>query len=114
MIPAVDTILGSLVDSYNVLLVHCVHDFAAANKGVKTTIFDTQRPFNLATSNPTAYGALDATCQNLDGVSCLWWNGFHPGTAIQNLVAEGVAGPVGGPLFAKGAGNNKNNRKSKE
>ncbi len=102
-----NTLLASTVSTYNALLTTHVHTFSTTNKDAKTTLFDTQSPFDLAIANPTAYGAPDATCQNLDGVSCLWWNDFHPGTAIQNLVAEGVAGAVGGPFFDKKAAKGK-------
>lgn len=49
---------------------------------------DTQAPFNTAINNPTAYGAPNAVCYNANGVSCLWWNNYHPGQAIQKLVAQ--------------------------
>lgn len=54
-------------------------------------IVDTAGPFNRALESPTAYGAPNATCYNSDGKSCLWFNDYHPGVAINELVAEAVA-----------------------
>jgi hypothetical protein len=33
-----------------------------------------------------------ASCWNEDGVTCLWFNDYHPGLAIQDAVARAVAG----------------------
>lgn len=36
-------------------------------------------------------GLQNAGCYNSNLVSCLWWNDYHPGQAIQSLVAESVS-----------------------
>ena len=71
------------------------------NSGAVVTIVDTQAPFNTALSNPTAYGAGSggATCYNSNGVSCLWWNNYRPGQALQKLVAAVVASALSGSVF---------------
>jgi phospholipase/lecithinase/hemolysin len=84
---------------YNSLLSHRLEDFKAAHSDVKTWLIDTSVPFDKALDAPTQYGAPDATCYNGNGNSCLWFNDYHPGVAIQKLVAEEVATTVGMPFF---------------
>jgi phospholipase/lecithinase/hemolysin len=86
---------GQAVARYNQLLTQGVTAFKANYSGVTTYLYDTTVPFNTALNNPTSYGAKDATCYNSDGVTCLWWNDYHPGQAIHKLVAQGVASLVG-------------------
>jgi phospholipase/lecithinase/hemolysin len=86
---------GTAVDTYNKLLASGVEAFKAKNSGVTTWVFDTTAPFNEAINNPTKYGAPNANCYNGDGVSCLWFNNYHPGQAIHKLVAAGIAALVG-------------------
>ena len=48
--------------------------------------------------NPTEYGFQDATCINEDGVSCVWWNDYHPSSKYHQLQAEdmkAVLAPLG-------------------
>ncbi|KAF4457697.1 cellulose-binding GDSL lipase acylhydrolase [Fusarium albosuccineum] len=84
-------LLVKSIELYNSHLTSKLNAFKAANSGVKATIVDTSVAFNKAINNPTAYGSPDATCYNSDGVSCLWFNDYHPGVAINKLVAEEVA-----------------------
>ncbi|EXM14401.1 SGNH hydrolase superfamily [Fusarium oxysporum f. sp. vasinfectum] len=84
---------------YNNLLSQHLKDFKAAHSDVKTWLIDTTASFNKALDAPTQYGAPDATCYNGDGKSCLWFNDYHPGVAIQKLVAQKVATTVGMPFF---------------
>jgi len=51
--------------------------------------------------NPTAFGAnsTGATCFDSDGSTCLWWNNYHPGLAIQKLVGAAVAESWKGSFF---------------
>lgn len=83
--------LATAISQYNAALVSRVTAFKAANAGSKTWVYDTQVPFLNAINNPTAYGSVDATCINADGVSCLWWNDYHPSQIVHKLVAQGVA-----------------------
>jgi len=82
------------VKRYNQLLMTSLETFMANNTGVKTWLYDTSVSFEKAIADPTKYGAPNATCYNSDGVSCLWYNDYHPGQAIHKLVAEGVANLV--------------------
>ncbi|CZR50254.1 related to cellulose-binding GDSL lipase/acylhydrolase [Phialocephala subalpina] len=91
---AVQTQEGAAVVTYNQLLQVGVDAFKKNNTGITAYVYDTTTPFNTAIDNPTAYGAPDATCYNGDGVSCLWFNNYHPGQAIHKLVAAGIAGVV--------------------
>ena len=90
---------AAVISTYNSELITKVAAFQADNTGSTTWIYDTQTPFNDAIADPTAYGASNATCTNTDGTSCLWWNGSHPGQAIQKLVAEGVVNALSGTWF---------------
>jgi phospholipase/lecithinase/hemolysin len=83
------------VSSYNHLLSEGAKRFNRHNKDVTAILFDTTPSFDEALDNPTAYGAPDATCYSGNGVSCLWWNDFHPGQAIHKLVAGAVANVTG-------------------
>jgi phospholipase/lecithinase/hemolysin len=92
---ATQTQEGAAVTHYNGLLTAAAASFKSANSGSTVYVYDTTTPFMTAIDNPTAYGAPDSTCYNADGVSCLWWNNYHPGQAIHKLVAEGVAALTG-------------------
>jgi len=87
------------IAKYNDAIATRLAAFKAANAGVVATIVDTAAPFNKALENPTAYGAPNATCYNGDGVSCLWFNDYHPGVAINKLVADAVAAAWKGNFF---------------
>lgn len=91
--------LVSAIATYNSLLASKLATFKSQNSGTTAWIVNTSVPFYQAINNPTAYGAPDATCYNSDGTSCLWFNNYHPGVAIQQLVAEAVAAAVGFPWF---------------
>ncbi len=92
---ASQTSVGQAVVYYNSLLTAAVANFKSANAGVTAYVYDTTTPFMEAINNPTAYGAPDATCFNGDGVSCLWFNNYHPGQAIHKLIAEGISSLTG-------------------
>nr|XP_036588154.1 fungal cellulose binding domain-containing protein [Colletotrichum truncatum]KAF6799295.1 fungal cellulose binding domain-containing protein [Colletotrichum truncatum] len=91
--------LAAAIKQYNDLIASNLAAFKAKNAGVTSWIVDTTAPFDKAINNPTAYGAPDATCFNANGLSCLWFNDYHPGVQIQKLVAQAVAQAVGAPWF---------------
>ncbi|KAM0421318.1 hypothetical protein ACHAPT_010848 [Fusarium lateritium] len=84
------TRLLSAITLYNNHLTSKLSAFTRANRKAKITLVDTSRAFNEAVKNPKIYGAPDALCVNPDGVSCLWMDGYHPGVAIERLVAKDV------------------------
>lgn len=90
---------SAVIAQYNTLLATRLAVFKAVNSGVTAVVVDTSVPFNTAIANPTAYGAPDATCYNADGTSCLWFNDYHPGIAINKLVAQAVANAWKGSFF---------------
>ncbi|KAK3372643.1 hypothetical protein B0H63DRAFT_401399 [Podospora didyma] len=90
---------GVAIGQYNDQIASRLAAFKTKNSGVKAVLVDTAAPFNKALSNPTAYGAPDATCYNGDGVSCLWFNDYHPAVAINGLVADAVAEAWRGSFF---------------
>ncbi|KAH6616066.1 carbohydrate esterase family 16 protein [Chaetomium sp. MPI-SDFR-AT-0129] len=90
---------AAAIDTYNAALAARLEEFTTANSGVTAKIVDTAVPFNTALDDPTAYGAPDNTCFNADGESCLWFNDYHPGVEINNLVAAAVAEAWKGSFF---------------
>ncbi|KAH8660175.1 carbohydrate esterase family 16 protein [Xylariales sp. PMI_506] len=76
---------------FNDLLHHGLKQFRSEYPGSKVWLLDTQPIFDKALDDPSAYGAADATCYNSNGLTCLWWNDFHPGQAIHGLVAQAVS-----------------------
>ncbi|KAK0713297.1 hypothetical protein B0T26DRAFT_612124, partial [Lasiosphaeria miniovina] len=87
------------IGQYNDAVAARLAAFKSKNSGVRAVVVDTAVPFNTALAAPTAYGAPNATCYNGDGVSCLWFNDYHPGVAINRLVANAVADAWKGTLF---------------
>ncbi|KAI8623907.1 hypothetical protein F5Y19DRAFT_491815 [Xylariaceae sp. FL1651] len=88
----VDAQEAGIIYKYNSLLATKLASFTSSNTGITSQLVNTTIPFQKAIDNPTTYGATDATCYNADGITCLWWNNYHPGLAIQQLVAEEIAG----------------------
>ncbi|KAH7379728.1 hypothetical protein BKA64DRAFT_234575 [Cadophora sp. MPI-SDFR-AT-0126] len=88
---------GKAVVRYNELLEGAVEKWRVGkgDAGVKTLVVDTAPAFSAAVRDPKTYGAKDALCYNADGVSCLWFNDYHPGQAIQKLVGAAVQAAVG-------------------
>ncbi|KAJ2904348.1 hypothetical protein MKZ38_008264 [Zalerion maritima] len=81
---------AAVIETFNGLIDTYLASFQEDNAGVVATVVDTANPFYEAIDNPAEYGAPDATCYNEDGVSCLWFNNYHPGVAINELVAAAV------------------------
>ncbi|KAK2054969.1 GDSL-like Lipase/Acylhydrolase [Colletotrichum caudatum] len=91
--------LSAAIQQYNELIVGNLAAFKAKNAGVTSWVVDTAPAFDVAIDNPAAYGAPDATCYNENGLSCLWFNDYHPAVQIQKLVAQAVARTVGASWF---------------
>lgn len=85
----VDKLRADIV-TYNNRVRSLLAQFKAAYDDVEGQIFETAPTFQKAYANPQAYGAPDATCVNGDGVSCLWYDTYHPGIAIQKSLAEEI------------------------
>ncbi|KAK7429777.1 hypothetical protein QQZ08_003622 [Neonectria magnoliae] len=88
---ASNALLISAINQFNELLESKLAEFNQDNEGITSKIADTSVAFNTAVQDPEAFGAPDATCYNGDGVSCLWFNDYHPAVAIEKLVAAQVA-----------------------
>jgi phospholipase/lecithinase/hemolysin len=84
---------------YNSYLSCGLSKFVGEHNDVVGKIINTTAAFDTAIADPQAYGAPDATCFNSDGTSCLWFNNYHPGIAINKLVAEEVAAAWNGTFF---------------
>ncbi|KAL3469345.1 hypothetical protein BJX99DRAFT_265287 [Aspergillus californicus] len=79
--------LGAAIASWNAMLVAKTAAFKAAHPKAVVKIVDTQPVFNeLLDADSVA-----ANCWNADGVTCLWFNDYHPGLVIQDAVARAVA-----------------------
>ena len=87
--------IAAAVVTYNNLIASNLATFKSSNARIKAWIVDTAPPFNTVLDNPTAYGAPDNTCVNADGLSCLWYNNYHPGQKIHDLIAKAVQALVG-------------------
>lgn len=97
-----DSQLASLVtniQTYNEALETNLATFKSAYGGVTGQVFNTSASFWTVIDNPTAYGAANSACQNSDGTSCVWYDDYHPGQAIQKLVAEALVEAVGSASF---------------
>ena len=90
---------NTTIYEYNSLIASRLANFTSTNPGVTGKIIDTSIPFNQAIASPKEYGAPNATCFNGDGKSCLWFNNYHPGIAINQLVAEAVVNAWKGSFF---------------
>jgi phospholipase/lecithinase/hemolysin len=88
------------INSYNSGLASRLASFKSSNSGVNiAVVVDTSIAFDTATANPNKYGAPNASCENSNGVSCLWWDQLHPGQQIQKLFASTVASDLKGSFF---------------
>ncbi|KAL2837132.1 hypothetical protein BJY01DRAFT_238013 [Aspergillus pseudoustus] len=80
--------LSAAIATWNEGLADRASAFSAAHADAVVKITDTQPVFNdLLDADPEA-----AACYNADGVTCLWFNDYHPGLVIQDAVAKAVAG----------------------
>ncbi|KAM7199128.1 putative endoglucanase type F [Rhypophila sp. PSN 637] len=101
--PEVQANEAKSIKKYNEVLASRLTAFAQQNAGVDARLLDTWAPFNKALENPTRYGAPNASCYNSDGVSCLWFNDYHPGVEINRLVAAAAADLWKGDFFLGGS-----------
>ncbi|KAH6886278.1 hypothetical protein B0T10DRAFT_607976 [Thelonectria olida] len=83
--------LNSAVEIWNGLLREKLQAFKKAHKDVAGQIVDTSSTFWAGLRDPQAFGAHDTVCKSHDGLSCLWWDGGHPATKIERLVAAEVS-----------------------
>lgn len=92
---------AAVITEYNDALAQRVDQFISTKGDVNAWVVDTQQPFNVVLDNPDAFGYANSTCYDDDGVTCPWWNNYHPAMAIHNLVASKFAAVVGSPWSAK-------------
>ncbi|KAL4880344.1 hypothetical protein BJY04DRAFT_80403 [Aspergillus karnatakaensis] len=88
--------LSSAIGTWNSRLTEKAADLSVAHPDADIRVIDTHPAFNdLLDADPVA-----ANCWNGDGITCLWFNDYHPGLAIQDAVAAAVAG-VWGEFFVE-------------
>ncbi|KAL2865935.1 SGNH/GDSL hydrolase family protein [Aspergillus lucknowensis] len=90
---------AAAVEKYNRQLAAYLSSFRSSNIDATAKLVHTYSAFVTAINDPTAYGAPNATCSNSDGTSCLWWDPYHPGVAIQDLTAQLVFSELDGWFF---------------
>lgn len=91
--------LVSNITAYNDALETRLETFKSANSAVTAQLIATEASFEAVLSDPTAYGATDATCSNTDGTTCVWYDGYHAGQAIHRLVAQAFVEALTGTFF---------------
>ncbi|KAH6666854.1 hypothetical protein B0J14DRAFT_189711 [Halenospora varia] len=98
---AIRSDISSAVGIYNSLITRTLTSFQSLHPESSFTFVNTTGVFLEALANPEKYGAGKdgATCFNVDGKSCLWWDFFHPGLAIQRGMAEEVVRALKGVFF---------------
>ncbi|RAK75167.1 SGNH/GDSL hydrolase family protein [Aspergillus fijiensis CBS 313.89] len=87
--------LKAAIEHWNTILVEKVEALAQTHHDAIVKVVDTQPVFN----NILDSGGAAADCWNSDGVTCLWFNDFHPGIVIQDAVAQAVAAAWKGSFF---------------
>ena len=66
-------------------------EFLSGHADASAKVIDTQGPLNeVLDADATAA----AYYNNADGMTCAWWNDFHPAMAIHDKVAAAVAEAV--------------------
>lgn len=98
---AIRSDISSAIGIYNSLITRTLTSFQSLHPESSFTFVNTTGVFLEALANPEKYGAGKdgATCLNVDGKSCLWWDFFHPGLAIQRGMAEEVVRALKGVFF---------------
>ncbi|KAL4784547.1 hypothetical protein BJX76DRAFT_367544 [Aspergillus varians] len=89
---------AAYLDVYNQQLESLVSGLSATNSEVTAVLYDSWTFMTGVLDNPTDYGFQDATCINEDGVTCPWWNDYHPSAKYHQAQAEdmkGVLSPLG-------------------
>ncbi len=81
------THLKAAIASWNTKLTQKADAFATKHSDAVVKVVDTQPAFN----DLLDAGGDAANCYNEDGVTCLWFNDYHPGLEIQDAVAQAVA-----------------------
>ncbi|OJJ06243.1 hypothetical protein ASPVEDRAFT_139349 [Aspergillus versicolor CBS 583.65] len=89
---------AAYLDVYNQQLESLVTGLSANGTEVTAVLYDSWSFMTDVLDNPAKYGFQDATCINEDGVSCVWWNDYHPSAKYHQLQAEdmkAVLAPLG-------------------
>ncbi|CAL5870081.1 uncharacterized protein PFLUO_LOCUS4315 [Penicillium psychrofluorescens] len=72
---------------FNEGLSSMVNDFGAEHPDALPILYDSWSFMTKILDQPQAYGYPNATCINDDGISCVWWNNYHPGQKYHSLQA---------------------------
>ncbi|KAH7141790.1 fungal cellulose binding domain-containing protein [Dactylonectria macrodidyma] len=97
--PETNARLAWAVETYNNLMRRNLKAFKKRNRNVKAWMVVTAAAYYRVLNNLAAFGLPDATCTNKDGVSCAWWDNYHPGIEIHHQLGIETARTVGAPWF---------------
>ncbi|KAL4918964.1 GDSL lipase/esterase [Aspergillus aurantiobrunneus] len=89
---------AAYLDVYNQQIESLVTGLSANGTEVTAVLYDSWSFMTDVLDNPGKYGYQDATCINEDGVTCAWWNDYHPSARYHQLQAEdmkAVLAPLG-------------------
>ncbi|KAL3475185.1 GDSL lipase/esterase [Aspergillus californicus] len=79
---------AAYLEVYNQELQSMVTSLSGNSTEITTVLYDSWSFMTDVLDNPTEYGFQDATCINEDGVTCVWWNDYHPSAKYHQLQAE--------------------------
>ncbi|KAL4871410.1 hypothetical protein BDV12DRAFT_206535 [Aspergillus spectabilis] len=89
---------AAYLEVYNQQLEVMVTSLGTNSSEITTVLYDSWSFMSNVLNRPVDYGFEDATCINEDGVSCVWWNDYHPSARYHQLQAEdmkAVLAPLG-------------------
>ncbi|KAL4914580.1 hypothetical protein BDW62DRAFT_190142 [Aspergillus aurantiobrunneus] len=90
--PSTALLYEIVVQHFNNQLQDAVTEWGSAHSDSRISVYDTWSLFTELLDHPREYGFLDATCI---GEGCVWWNSFHPMSALHRLLAADVARYLG-------------------
>ncbi|KAI0439838.1 hypothetical protein F4803DRAFT_529743 [Xylaria telfairii] len=79
---------SSWANNFNGQLAARIPQFTGSHAGSVAATYDYHRWMLLVLDSPNQWGFPDASCINGNGVSCIWWNNYHPGSRFNDLLAQ--------------------------
>ncbi|KAL5040939.1 hypothetical protein BDW71DRAFT_212625 [Aspergillus fruticulosus] len=89
----------TVTKEFNRQLLDAVGHWQLANPDSTMSIYDAWTFFTEILDNPQGYGFVDSTCIGA-GKGCVWWDDFHPVSALHRLLAADVERFLGWLLHA--------------
>ncbi|KAJ5171996.1 hypothetical protein N7492_004589 [Penicillium capsulatum] len=76
------------VSAYNDALKTMAKSFNDDHKDAKVVVYDSWSFMSKILDSPQEHGFKDSVCQDKHGVSCVWYNDYHPGKKYHQLQAK--------------------------